>query len=409
MKKHTNRSVPKEEKEYAATENISANEKQSDTIKNGQPQEKQKKYASPEKSAAIYSLWFGLDYGSILTAFALYKAVEKLGKKPYLIQKAPSLWSNHYADKDNIAGKFIYENCDVLEAFTDDMDRQFLDSVRTHIVGSDVMWDSGVINNADDMYFYLKNVNQDYISKIAYGTSFGGGYDIPVVKRSDCSLFLHKFDGISVKSFRESVAMNDMFNMQPEIVLDPVFSLCKEQYIQCSEKAVAKEIEEQKSFVFSYIKNGDERKRDLVLRGYTILLEKYMSPLRNFIDINRYPESKAALGLDPAYHILVNDWLYYLINSDFVITDDYYGMCFAIIFRKNFVVVCGRNMKDISRFTTLLDQLGLMERLIYLDDDFKTKEYLFRKPIRYNKCFSLLEEMKEKSSKWLENKISEIK
>ena len=366
----------------------------------------QKNKTVPENTAALYTLWFGLDYGSILTAYALYKTLEQLGFKSCLIQKDPALWSEHYADKDNIAGKFIYENCDVLEVFSDEKDKELLDGICTRIVGSDVMWDCGIINNYEDMYFCLKGVNKENVKKIAYGTSFGGNCDIPVMKRSEYMQLLCKFNGISVKCFREAVAMSDMFGIDPEIVLDPVFLCDKQKYIQCAESSAANTAEEQKSFVFSYIKNGDERKRDLLTRGYVILLEKYASPLRNFVDINRYPESTAALGLEPAYHILVNDWLHYIINSDFVITDDYYGMCFAILFRKNFVVVYGRDMKDLSRYTTLLDQLGLTERLVYLDDDFKTKEYLFRKPIKYDKCSTLLEQLKDASLKWLTNVLN---
>ena len=353
------------------------------------------------ENAALYTLWFGLDYGSILTAYALYKTIEQYGMKPYLIEKDPGLWSEHYADKDNIAGKFIYENCDVLMAFTDDKDKALLDSINVHILGSDVMWDSKIINNFDDMYFCLKDVKDDGVKKIACGTSFGGSYDVPVTKRTDYMRFLSKFGGISVKSFREAVAMSDMFGIDPEIVPDPVFLCDKENYIKLADSSVAAKVEEQKSFVFSYIKNGDERKRDLVLRGYTVLLEKYISPLRNCIDINRYPESKAALGLDAADHIMVNDWLYYLINSDFVITDDYYGMCFAILFNKNFVVVCSREMKDISQYTTLLEQLGLSERLVYLDDDFRYKEYLFRKPVRYDRTNGKLDNWKKSTYDWM--------
>ena len=40
---------------------------------------------------AVYSLWFGLNYGSILTACALYKTLEQYGKHPALLQKQPVL------------------------------------------------------------------------------------------------------------------------------------------------------------------------------------------------------------------------------------------------------------------------------------------------------------------------------
>ena len=374
-------------------------------IKTVENVESEKKTIQTKCAAALYTLWFGLDYGSILIAYALYQTVEQLGKKSYLIEKPTTLWSDHYADKENIAGKFIYKNCDVIEAFSDDTAANALKAIDTHIVGSDVVWDCKVVGEQTKGYFYLENVTEDNVNKIAYGSSIGCNFDIPIDKRNDYALLLNKFNALSVKSFEESLSLTDMFYVQPEIVADPVFLCERSCYMNCAERSVAKEVELGTANIFTYIKNGDFRKKDLVLRGYKILMEKWQVPLRNFIDINRYPESKEALGLEPAYHILVEDWLYYLINSKYVITDDYYGMCFAILFNKDFVVVAGRDMKDLSRYNTLLEQLDLSERMIYLDDDFKTKEYLFRKPIRYREVNEKLEKIKDDSYKWLKEAI----
>lgn len=390
------------------------NQKAENNLDSIKAEDSSKRVADPEKSAALYTLWFGLDYGSILTAFALYKTVESLGYKSYLLRKDPKLWTAHYDEKDNIAGKFIYKNCDVLDGFGNENDRNFLDKIPVHIVGSDVMWDWNVVGEATGTYFYLGDVKRKEARKVAYGTSLGGGLDMPMDERQTFALCLREMNGISVKSYDESFALSDTFGIQPEIVLDPVFLCGEDVYRTLAEDSVAKRVEKESSFVFSYIKNGDKRKRNFLLRGYEILLARGNYPLKNFVDINRYPESKEALGLTPTYHILVGDWLYYLIHSDFVVTDDYYGMCFAILFQKDFVVVCGRDMRDLSRFTTLLDQLNLTERLVYLDDDFKTKEYLFRKPVRYKNVMKYVERIKEESAEWLKSalgltsKISEM-
>lgn len=350
-------------------------------------------------SAALYTLWFGLDYGSILTAYALYRTVEELGKTPYLLAKPDALWSDHYADRENIAGKFIYAHCAVLPG-------QVPENIHTHIVGSDVVWDCRIINDAVKAYFYLNEVTGKDDIRVALGTSFGGQYQMDVNKRNDDSVLFHKFDGISVKSFEDSQFLSDYYYIQPEIVLDPVFLCDKNAYRVCAGQSVAKKVEKEEHFIFTYIKNGNERKRSLLLKGNAVLLESFQAPLRNFIDINRYPESRAALGLEPAYHILVEDWLHYLIHSDFVITDDYYGMCFAILFEKPFVVVCDRGIQNKSDFCTLLEQLDLTERIVYTDEDYKTKLYLFRKPIRYNIVNAKLEKLRSDSRDWFKAQMS---
>lgn len=357
-----------------------------------------------EKSAAVYSLWFGLDYGSILTAYALYKTIEENGIKPYLLQKKPELWSNHYAEKDNIAGKFIYSHCDVLEVFDKAEDRNKFDNINVHIVGSDIVWNENVVGKQSGYYFFCSDAPEKS-TKIAVGSSFGDEFTAVGNKHNDYAIYLRKFSGISVKDYEDADILREKFYIDPELILDPVFLCSKDSFIKCSKNSAAEKSETEKRFIFTYIKNGNLRKRKFLLSGNNILLEKSLYPLRNFIDINRYPKSLKAIGLDAAFHILVEDWLYYLVNSEFVITDDYYGMCFALIFEKPFVVMVDENMSDMSRYTSLLSLLELEERMVFVTDDFRKKEYLFRKPINYKKVNKILDKFRLQSIEWLKGKL----
>ena len=119
---------------------------------------------------AVYSLWFGLNYGSILTACALYKTLEQYGKHPALLQKQPALWGEHYAEKDNIAGRFAYQNCNVLEVFDSEEDARILrEDVQNYVVGSDVVWNYEVVGKQSGLYYFLENVPADK-RKIAYAS-----------------------------------------------------------------------------------------------------------------------------------------------------------------------------------------------------------------------------------------------
>lgn len=354
---------------------------------------------------AVYSLWFGLNYGSILTACALYKTLEQYGKHPALLQKQPALWGEHYAEKDNIAGCFAYQNCDVLEVFDSEEDARILrEDVQNHVVGSDVVWNYDVVGKQSGLYYFLENVPADK-RKIAYASCFGGAFTAEGETRNDCGRLLHQFNGIAVKEYEEAEVLQNLFHITPEMVLDPVFLCDKQFYIDCAERSAAKAVETDQSFIFTYIECCDDRKRQFLLKGNDILLVNHYSPLRNFIDINRFPESKALLKLDPAYHIRVEDWLYYLIHSEFVITDNYYGMCFALIFEKPFVVLANMDLPDLYRYRAILQPLGLEERLVILQEDLKKKEYLFRKPIRYDRVNRVLQKMKQDSEVWLKQQL----
>lgn len=71
-----------------------------------------------------------------------------------------------------------------------------------------------------------------------------------------------------------------------------------------------------------------------------------------------------------------------IINSEFVITDDYYGVCFALIFNKPFVFIESASYEGLNNVKALLCSLNLEERIVHCEDDFKKKEYLFRLPVR---------------------------
>ena len=129
--------------------------------------------------ALLETLWFGLDYGSILTAFSLAKVIERLGWEAVLMNKPPMLWTEHYDDPNNIAGKFIYKYCQVepvarrAKELNDMVQRS--DAV---VVGSDIVWNYDVCTRQTHYHYYLDFVADDK-KKISYGSSFGFHFSGP--------------------------------------------------------------------------------------------------------------------------------------------------------------------------------------------------------------------------------------
>lgn len=356
-----------------------------------------------EFDTAVYSLWFGLNYGSILTAFALYKVLEQLGKTPIMLPKPKNLWTDHYADKNNISGLFIYENCRVLESPYNEEAQTFLnDSNTVHVAGSDLIWNRGLLGKYVE-YFMLRGVDAEQ-TKISVSSSFGNAYRL-LEKDNEFFHYLRRFKSVSVSDRHNANIIKQYFGLEANIVLDPIFLCDKNIFIDCAEKSAAKKNERSNSFIFASIENGDSRKKNFVLRANNVMLHNKGSLLRCMIDINRFPESKKALGIDPAYFIRVDDYLYYLINSEIVFTDNVYAMYMAILFEKPFAVLANKDDPDLYRFKDFLEPLGLSERIVILQDDLKTKEYLFRKPVRYQKVNAMLKNIKEENLNWLKNAL----
>lgn len=352
---------------------------------------------------AVYSLWFGLNYGSILTSFSLYKALEKLGKKPALLQKPKELWTEHYADKGNISSLFMYENCKVLEVFDNPEDGKIFESIDTYVTGSDIIWNRKLLGETVE-YFMQRGISNEK-RKISVSSSFGVGFDLDGGLDNEYYHFLRRYNALSVSDDENADAMKNYFDLNAKVLLDPVFLCDKQAFIDCAEKSAAKHNERMNSFIFASVENGDKRKKAFVLKGNDIMLHNKGSFLRCMIDINRFPESKEALGIEPAFFIRVEDYLYYLINSEFVLTDNVYAMYLALIFEKPFAVMANKDDPYLYRFRDFLVPLGLEERLVILQDDLKTKEYLFRKPVRYQKVTPILEGIKQDNLEWLKKSL----
>lgn len=353
---------------------------------------------------ALYTLWFSLNYGRILSSAALYKTIEEMGRKPCLIQKPTYMWTDHYANKENIAGSFAYKNCKILEVYSNENDmRQLREGIFNHITGAGDVWNYDSVGKYGN-FFFLDETARDH-KKLSYGSSFNKSLPDSGLKNEYFRL-LNRFDGISVADVSDEEIMREQFAVEATIVLDPVFLCNKDFYIGCAEQSAARANDNERSYIFVQLDHGDSRKKAFTLRGNEILLPKCGSPLRCMIDIDRYDESKNESGFEPARFIGADDWLHYIINSEFVITDNIYAVFFALIFQKPFVIMANDNAPNLGYIKEFLTSLGLSERIVLLQGDLKTKEYLFRKPVRYEKVNHILNEMREMSLEWLTNAMN---
>lgn len=351
-----------------------------------------------KKDALIGSLWYGLNYGSILSAFALYKAIEKIGHSPIFLRKPEELWTSHYDDPENIAGKFIYKNCDV--AKKEEIEK-LTEKAEFFLAGPDVIWNYDLCGRQTGDYFF-GGFLQENVKRISCASSFGkvqgdewSQKDQLKIKRD-----LKKFTGISVRGTYDADICRSMFDAEAEIILDPVFLCDISDYEGVIRTAHYDAV---RPYIFTYIERGNERIKKYIEEGMRVRdLDS-----RNYIDINRFPESSKELGLDVTFHVMADDWLCSIWNSDFVVTDSYYGMCFAILFRKPFTVITSPDFKRRNEIEELLTWLGLEERMVPCDEfsDLKDYVYLFRKEINYGRTDRRLKKFQEESLEWLKNQM----
>src|SRR5690606_15895340 len=89
--------------------------------------------------------------------------------------------------------------------------------------------------------------------------------------------------------------------------------------------------------------------------------------------------------------ISVDDWITSIYYSNFVVTDSFHGMVFAIIFKKQFIAVSNHD-RGADRFSSLASILGLQDRVISLSDPI---ENLVSRDINYEAVDLTIRKLRE--------------
>ena len=87
----------------------------------------------------------------------------------------------------------------------------------------------------------------------------------------------------------------------------------------------------------------------------------------------------------------VEQWLRSFDGAEFVLTDSFHGCIFSIIFQKQFVVMGNKN-RGLSRFTSLLEQFSLYDRLLFDVQDYEKKRLVLNRSIDFHSIFDVLNE-----------------
>lgn len=249
----------------------------------------------------------------------------------------------------------------------DTFDRMYLNLTRTYrtiyelrqnppeadiyIAGSDQIWNPTYLNGTD-LGYYL-DFGQDSVKRVSYAASFGVD-KISKQHQEFISHELKKFNLVSVREIEGVNILNDL-GIHAELCVDPVFLL------NASEWKNRLNIKENlKDYILLYDFSHDDEN----IMNYT----KKLSELTNckIISLNDYSNATYAdYQVNNAGPI---EFLSYILNARFVISNSFHATAFSVIFHKKFVVYPLRKQKNSSRMTSLLQMSNLMERYMLKED-----------------------------------------
>lgn len=324
------------------------------------------------------------NYGSNLTAYALQEALRRMGYDARTVALIPfQATSPEQAKPYRSFTEGVLRWTD--RVYGPRTCQKLNDSFDTFIVGSDQVWrypQSGQRRTAEPA-FYLDFAAQGK-RRIAYAASFGiSNYQGPEKQRKRLQKALRDFDAVSVREEQAKKTLQEQFDFhESTVTVDPVFLLSAKDWSRFSQAADEPVPEGALSSMFFF----------------------YGGQLKALLSSYAQQHKIVELPLT-ANQASVMTWLRRIEKAALIVTDSFHTLCFAIIFKRPFIVVtsdkCGK-----ARLFHLLAKLQLTDRIIDMDEVSENKlEQIFyniaKTPIDFNKVTDILCKESKRSALWL--------
>lgn len=330
----------------------------------------------------IINYWANrINYGADLTAYALQYLIDTLDD-----------YSSLLIDNQFLSFKYGYTNLNFFKNFEKNLKKtnylsKYSDFINlnnyseTFISGSDQVF--RVSKLGENKYQYLLDfVNSDK-KKIAFSASFGVNKEKflrenPSETIEHMKTSLKSFDFISVREKSGVEICKELFEVDAEWIIDPVFIIDKSNY----DELIKNSTKDFSNKIVSYVLDTNKEYKNA---------HKYFSKKYNLevIELANSNES-------------IENWLAAIKNCEFLITDSFHGMCFAIIFNKPFICLANKQ-RGASRFESILEMLNIENQCINDVNEIYEKDCIFK--VDYEKVNQRIAEEAQKGLDFLKKAL----
>ena len=265
-------------------------------------------------------------------------------------------------------------------------------SFDAYVVGSDQVWRPKFV--PDIYYYHLDFVPENSSAKrIAYAPSFGTeDLEYNEEQRALCQKLLSRFSAISVREKSGVHLCKKYFEVDAERVLDPTMLLTREDYLRLLDDKINRK---EKTLFYYFLDESREKMAFMNIIAKNLGLNAHRINTKTE-DANAKLKDRIAPSIE--------EWLGGFAKSEFVIVDSFHAMVFAILFNVPFIVVANA-ARGLARFTSLLDLLGLSDRLVI--DVTKVPFDLSNKSIDWDKVNETLAAERNRCLSFLQNALAE--
>lgn len=369
-----------------------------------------------KKKIAIITRHAVSNYGSVLQSYALQYAFSKIGADSEIIDYirfdedykniANTLVKKSKKWNKNPLTRLVYKSIQAPEYVkmgkdfckyrnnllnitpvcyrTSDDLRSKLPDADIFCTGSDQVW-GAIGNDSIDTSYFLDFVPSEK-KKIAYAASFGKT-GIADKDKSTISTLLNKYDYISVRENSALDLLSQVGIENASQVLDPTLLLNSSEW----DNLISNEV------------NG----------GYVLLYQLHSNKQMDmYAKAFAEKSGKKLIRLTPLLHRIfkggkavylpdISQFLSYIKNADYIITDSFHGTAFSINYHKQFIDILPTTTK--TRNQSILELTGLTDRIL---DNYNSFDYFIENKIDYNIVDEILETERKNSYDILKQMIN---
>ena len=314
------------------------------------------------------------NYGASLQCYALHRALQILGAETEVIQYDSPYLNKPYkiaALKEKGLVRFILGNIWTLMRtprnanfaefnknikFSRKVNTKTISSLESEydlfLTGSDQVW-NGNLSGHDPNYFL--GFVKDNKKKGSYAASFG----FLNVPNGEIDWYKKQLAGYRYYNVREisgQKIVKDLTGNEAKLTIDPTLLLKQEEWKKVMAVPNIKE-----PYILVYQITPSRKLSEIVNKlrnqtGYKVIAIPF---------IMDWPHKfTSMLTIGPA------EFLGLFCNASYVVTDSFHGTAFSLIFNRNFWTLSSRKE---SRITSLLEILGLGNRILYFDEKIEKK------------------------------------
>ena len=317
----------------------------------------------------VYLLTFhgSVNYGAVLQAFALHKAIMDTGAPCSVIDYNRKTHHRNYLTipKTSLKG-FVYQCLQYpkkwklhrkFDRFTTSkmrltktfngypaISKTDFESDAAFVVGSDQIWNCQMTN--DNTHYYLDFTESK--NKYSYAASLGVSDIADWKNKETLGSLLREFRAISVREESAADILQQEFGLSSTVVCDPTFLLTEEQWAPIIPNI------NRKPYVLLFMFSRNET----VIRAAKELAAAHQLQLINIPYMLKHISGAKNVG-----NLSPEEFLAYIKNASYVFTDSFHGFALSLNFNKQ-VWVALSNTKRNSRILDLANRYGIAHRIV---------------------------------------------